>query len=145
MKCDNFRDLFQGWGQLWNSEISIPTGILSSGLHGLQSFRRHCETGHVNPLFCHTHDTLALHGVYNNQPMKPPVKSHCFATHLIGITWGLHWSIHETAHINHCLATHWYYMGLLLLAHETVHEKPLFFQTLALHGVYIGWLRKLPI
>ena len=33
----------------------------------------------------------------------------------IGITWGLHGSTHETAHINHCLATHWYYMGLTLV------------------------------
>ena len=88
---------------------------------------------------------------------------------LIGITWDLHWSIHETAHINHCLATHWCYMGftlvgpwnftwkptafphigiawvlhlwthLLWLAHETAHKNPLFFHTLALHGVYDSW------
>ena len=33
----------------------------------------------------------------------------------IDITWVLHWSTHETAHINHCLATHWYYMGSTLV------------------------------
>ena len=43
---------------------------------------------------------------------------------LIGVTWGLHLSAHETVH---------------------VQPKPLFCHTLALHGVYIGRLMELPI
>ena len=34
----------------------------------------------------------------------------------------------------HCFATHWHYMGLHWLFHVTVHVKPLFCHTLALHG-----------
>ena len=59
-----------------------------------------------------------------NWPCKPIVLPH------IGITWVWHWSIHETAHINHCLATHWYYMGFTLVDPWNCTWKATVFHTL---------------
>ena len=89
-----------------------------------------------------------------NCPYKP-VLPH------IGITWGLLWLAHETAHENHCFFTHWHCMGFTLvdswncpcnvkrlschtlelhgstrLAHEVAHVKPLFCYSLVLHGAF---------
>ena len=74
-----------------------------------------------------------------NCPCKAIVLPH------IGITWGLHWSTHETAHINHRLTTHWYYMRFTLVGPWNCTWQATVFHTLALHGVYIGRLMKLPI
>ena len=51
-----------------------------------------------------------------NCPCKSIVLPH------IGITWGVHWSSHGTAHV-----------------------KPLFCHTLTLHGVYTDWTMKMPM
>ena len=71
-----------------------------------------------------------------NYPCKDIVFPH------IGIIWCLHWSNHETAYTNHCLATHWYYMGVYSGWPMNLHMKSHCFST---HGVYIGRPMKRPM
>ena len=104
-------------------------------------------------------------------PWKFPCKA--IVVPHIGITWGLHWSghdwsIHETAHMKHCLATPWYYMGFTLVGpwnctwkatvfqhigiawglhwstNETAHVKTLSYHTLELHGSTLVGPRSFP-
>ena len=73
-----------------------------------------------------------------NCPCKAIVLSH------IGLTWGLHWSAHEIAHVKplfcHILALHGVHIGRLM---KLPIYKPLFYHTLVLHEVYSGWAMKL--
>ena len=93
-----------------------------------------------------SYHTLVLHGVYSGWSMKLHMKIKATVFPHIGISWGLHWSTHETAYINHCLTTHWYCLGLTLVGPwNCTWKATVLFHTLALHGVYIGRLMKVPI
>ena len=65
----------------------------------------------------------------------------------VGITWGLHWLPHETAHVKplFCHSLAFITCSLHWSAHETADVEPSFCHTLALHGVYIYRLMKLPM
>ena len=86
--------------------------------------------------FCH----------YMGIPLVDPWNCPCKSIVLphIGITWGLHCTIHETKlpMQSHCFGITW---GLFWLANDTVHEKPLCCHILALQGLHTGWLIKLPM
>ena len=160
----------------WNypyKAIVLPRIGITRGLH----WSNH-KTALVKPLYCHT---LALHGVYISRFMKLPIWTtvlphigitwgltlvgpwNCTWKAIvlphIGIAWGLHWSTNETAHINHSLVTHWYYMGSTLVGtwnckwkaivlphigiawglHWSTHEIAHINHCLATHWYYMGF------
>ena len=147
------------------------------------------EIAHVTPLYYHT---LVLHWAHSMRRMKQPLWSYCFATHsstwnlrwlvhntvpvhkdiilpYICMTWVLHWSTHETGHVNQWLAKHWNYMGFTLVgpwncackaivyphicrtwnshwsSHSFAHVKPLFCYTLVSLRAHIGQPMKWPV
>ena len=109
------------------------------------------ETAHVTPLYYHTlvlhwaHSVRrmkqplwshcsATHKLYMEFTLVGPQHRPCTQRHntvpvhkdivlpYICMTWVLHWSTHETGHVNQCLAKHWNYMGFTLVGPCSVYS-----------------------